>query len=148
MSGLLQARALPDGSFEYGENRDAIDRLRNGDATLGWSGDEHLSLVINLTTQRWEVWYACTDGVDRMVMHKPMRAGEGIPIVGLIRAIVAADTRHIDVVGEVEAANVKREVAKAAAFREQTGEAGEKLAHALAKDLDIPAPDGKLYPLT
>lgn len=144
---LVQARELPDGSYEIVDDRNAIDRLRKGDATLGWAGDEHLSLIVNTVLRRWEVWELCSDGVNRRAMHCPMKPGAGIPIVSLIRAIVAHDTRHVDVVSEVEAAEAKRRAALAARFREQTGEAGDKLAHALAKDLDIPAADGKVFPL-
>lgn len=145
--GLVQARELPDGSYEIVDDAPAIGRLRKGDATLGWAGDEHLSLVVNTVEHRWEVWELCSDGVNRLAMHCPVKRGQGVPIVTLIRQIVKHDTRHVDVVGEVEAADVKRRAAADARFREQTGEAGDKLAHALAKDLDIPAPSGKVFPL-
>lgn len=145
--GLVAARALPDGSFEVTDQRDAIDRLRNGDATLGWSGDPNLGLVLNTVEQRWEVWYHCADGVDRLAMHRPHEPGQGLPIVSLIRAIVKHDTRHIDVVGEAEAANVKLAADRQARFRERTGDAGDRLAFALGRDLDMPAQDGRVYPL-
>lgn len=145
--GLVQARELPDGSYEIVDDGPATDRLRKGDATLGWAGDEHLSLVVNTVEHRWEVWELCSDGVNRRAMHCPMKPGAGLPITSLIRAIVRHDTRHVDVVGEAEAADVKRRAVLDARFREQTGEAGDKLAHALAKDLDIPAADGKVFPL-
>lgn len=144
--GLVQARELPDGSYEIVDDRDAIDRLRKGDATLGWAGDENMSFICNTTLNRWEVWYRGSDGVNRQCMHCPVKPGAGLPIVSLIRAIVAHDTRHIDVVGEVEAADVKRKAALDARFLEQTGEAGDKLAHALGRDLDIPAQDGRIFP--
>lgn len=143
--GLLAARALPDGSYEFTDSRDATDRLRNGDPTLGWSGDPDLSLVLNVKAQEWEVWRVGATGRE---MHCPVKPGAGVPIQSLIREIVKHDTRHVDVLRLVEDTNAQVDRDRDAAFREKTGEAGYKLAHALSKDLGLPAPDGKVFPLS
>lgn len=145
---LIEARALPDGTFEYHDAPGTIDRLRLGDATLGWAGDENLSLCVDSKRNEWVVYYRGPDGINRPCMRKPRRQGEGVPTTALIREIVAHDTRHIDVVAQVDKLDLARERRKQAEFREKTGEYGDKLAHALGRDLDIPAQDGRYYPLS
>lgn len=145
---LLEARELPDGTFEYLDSPGTVDRLRLGDATLGWAGDENLSLALNTKTDEWVVYYRGSDGANRPCMRRKHKPGEGVPTTALIREIVKHDTHHIDVVAQVDRAELAREKRLNDAFREQSGESADKLAHALGRDLDIPAQDGRVYPLS
>lgn len=143
-AGLVVPSKLPDGRVEWHEHRDLSDRLTRGDATLGWGGDPEMHLVCNVKAQRWEVWRVCEDGVDRMMLH---RDGLGAPGLDLIRALVAGDTRHIDVIGDLVRDNDRMEADRRAAERDRMSESADKLAHALARDLDLAAPAGKVYGL-
>lgn len=145
MSDLLVPTRLPDGSFEYHENRDIADRLVNGDSTLGWAGMPGLSLVCNTVLRQWEVWGPCADGVTRRLMTRP---GMRLPGIELIKALVAGDSRHVDVIGDVLRADDARDRQVLADGEDRQAETADKLAHALAKDLSLPAPSGKLYPLS
>lgn len=147
MSDLLLPRELPDGSIVYTDDVDsqAIGyRLRNGDATLGWPGDPALALVRNTVKDRWEVWRHHEDGSKSIVGH---RAGTRLPGNELILSIRDHDTRLVDVLAGVERQNDELERRREQRFREQTGEAGDKLAWALGRDLDEPAQDGRVFPL-
>lgn len=147
MTDLLLPRELPDGSvvFADAEDSQAIGyRLRNGDATLGWPGDPALSLVRNTTKDRWEVWRTHEDGTKSIVGH---RAGTRLPGNELILSIRDHDTRLVDVLGGIERQNDELAAKRDARFREKTGDAGDKLAWALGRDLGEPAQDGKMFPL-
>lgn len=140
-AGLVVPSKLPDGRVEWHEHRDLSDRLTHGDATLGWGGDPEMRLVCNMKAQRWEVW---RNGCDEPLMW---RDGTGAPGLDLIRELVAHDTRHIDVIGNVLRDNDRMEADRRAAQRDQMSESADKLAHALARDLDLAAPAGKVYGL-
>lgn len=145
---LLEARALPDGTFEYLDATGTVDRLQQGDATLGWAGDENLSLCVDTKADEWVVYYRGPDGVNRPCMRRKHIPGEGVPTTSLIRAIVAHDTRHIDVVAQVDKADLAAAKVRDDRFHDRTGDAADKLAFALGRDLDIPAQDGRVYPLS
>jgi hypothetical protein len=147
MTGLILPRHLPDGSISYEEARPDIgERIRDGDATLGWLGDPLLTLVCTPTFEsggvpRWEVWRKHPEGEPSLVASKvgTLEADQ------LIRMLAAHDTRTHDVVGELLARNDARTEASKAAFREGNEERADKLAWALGRDLGIPAQDGRPY---
>lgn len=123
-----------------------IDRLlRDGDPTVGWTGDDTLSLWHNTILDRWELWRrGDLDAEATLVCTAP---GHRMPGKELLRALAEHDTRHVDVVARVEAANAAHAKAEHDKLMEHAGALGDKLAWALAKDLDEPAPSGKLYSL-
>lgn len=141
--GLIGARALPDGSFEAvataGDVADCSQKLR--------AYDERLSLVRNVLEKRWEVWRLCEDGESRRVGQlKQDRVPNGDR---LLADLMAHDTRcGYDPVAETLAHNNKIDKAIRDRHDDELGEAGDKLAFALGRDLDEPAQDGRLYPLS
>lgn len=143
MSRLQIARVLADGRIAI-EAPDLTHRLHYGDATLGWGGDERMLVFHNEHAHRREVWRDCEDGEIRLVMVQDGDRGDD---AALIRAIVDHDTRHIDVAARVVAENERLRRERDAAFSDRVRGEGDRLAHALAKDLDMAAPDGKVYPL-
>jgi hypothetical protein len=148
---LLLARQLPNGAFEWRENVDINRRLREGDATLGWTGDESLSLVMNLawtdpadgvTKGRVEVWQRLSDTEQRILIW---RRGTRVAGDELIRELVAHDTRYHDVGAEVLAHNAAVEKQRDDEFGEFVEDNADRLAWALGKDLGEPAQDGRPY---
>lgn len=147
MNGLILPRHLPDGSISYEEARPDIgQRIRDGDATLGWLGDPLLMLVCTPNFEgggvpRWEVWRKHPEGEPSLVASKvgTLEADQ------LIRILAAHDTRVHDVVAEVAARNGTRTEASKREFRAGNEERADKLAWALGRDLGIPAQDGRPY---
>lgn len=139
---ILSPRQLPDGRVEWVENQDVGRWLRDGYSPYGWEGDPRLSLVRNIPAGRWEVWRANEDGTQTSVWH---RVGDEYPGLEVISDLQSTDSRRIDALVAVEAHNAKIEADRDAKIRENLGDGPDRLAWALAKDLDLPAPDGKLY---
>lgn len=139
---LVTARDVGDGRYILDhQQRDFMDRLRNGDATVGWTGDERLSLVANVEQQQMEIWRAHPDGTRQRVCK---RAGLHMPGPDLLRKLAAIDTRHVDVVAEVEAHNAKFERDRASDAADHTAEVADRLHYALTKAIGEPAADGRI----
>jgi hypothetical protein len=140
---LIAPRVLPDGAYVWDEQYDDEIgvRLRDGDATLGWEGDERLSLVCNVKERRWEVWRHCEDGTDRRIMW---RDGLRKPGPEVLRHLAWIDTHHHDVLGRVEDTNARLVRERRAQLSDFLDDAGDRLHHAFVKDLGIPAADGRV----
>lgn len=109
-----------------------IDRLHNGDATLGWEGDPRLALAFNKETQRWELWRLEVDNKYRICARS--QAGHAFP-PSLIPALVAQDGRRgHDALGAVVKHNEQVEKDEMSALAEAMGPAHERLFWALRKD--------------
>lgn len=140
-----------DGSTTWeNEQPDIGQRIREGDATLGWLGDPLLELrahphyidADNVDRgTRWEVWRHHEDGEPTLVASKFGKLnGEQ-----LIRNLAAHDTRTHDIATELIAARDARlEALKRDAADENAGIA-DKLAWALGKDLGAPAQSGRVF---
>lgn len=48
-----------------------IDRIQNGDATCGWTGDPSLFVMYNQENHHYEIWQHCNDGLDRICFSFP-----------------------------------------------------------------------------
>src|SRR5437660_1245652 len=72
------------------EVQDLMDRLHNGDPTLGWEGDGRLALY-RAPGRRWELWRLENDGEYRLIM----RSKPGLHLDNrLIMHLVAHDSRR------------------------------------------------------
>ena len=142
---LLRPRELPDGRVSM-EGEAEIDRLlREGDPTCGWHGDATLSLWYNAINHKWEVWRrGDLDGTATFVCSA---TGDKLPGKSLLRALAAHDTRHHDVVAELDKHNAMVARQQEADFHAKIDDLSDKLAWALGKDLGEPAQDGRLYSL-
>lgn len=140
--GLIGARALPDGRFEAvatgGDIADCVAKLR--------AYDPALSLVRNVVEGAWEVHRVCEDGETRRVGRlKAERVPNGDR---LLADLFAHDTRKgYDPIADLDRHNAAVDKAHTDSVDDQMGEAGDRLAHALGRDLDEPAQSGRVYPL-
>lgn len=151
---LVGARALPDGSFSFEEQRPELGaRIRDGDPNIGWLGDDRLTLVLNLkwpdddplhrNLPRWEVWRAHEQGEPTLVAHL---TGQRIDGDQLLRQLAAHDSRTHDMAAElIDARDHQREQALRDARERDAGYA-DKLAWAVGRDLGAPAQSGRVYP--
>lgn len=143
---LAVPRHVGDGRVVFADHEaDIADRVRNGDPTLGWEGDPDLKLVRNMVEGRWELWRTNpATGGDTLVA---VRAGVRFPGNDLIVALIAADSRRHDRAAQIEAAQAAEAVRAENDWRDRNEALADKFAHALGKDLDLPAPDGRVYAL-
>lgn len=143
MTYLIAPRELGDGRVVWEDYYDVSARLRDGDPTCGWEGDERLSLVLNVLADRWEVWRRHEDGTSSLVCH---RAGTSKPGPELIRRLAEHDTRKVDVLARVEAENAERERDRERESHAQHEEMADRLYYGLTKDLSahMPAADGRV----
>lgn len=139
---LIAPRAMPDGRVEWAEAGGDVGQVV---ADLR-AYDPRLSLVRNFELGQWEVWRQNEDEVARRICSRP---GDHVPNgPGLIRFLAEHDTRRgYDPVSAVAAENAAVDRAKADRFDEISEDKADRLAHALAKDLDEPMPDGKMIRL-
>jgi hypothetical protein len=148
MTRILAARALPDGRYEYAETSRIIDKLRDGDPTLGWEGDPTLSLVLNTQEGVWELWRQNAERHDAPPVKIATCPNKGMmPGDELIRAVMSWDSRRHNRYQQIENENASLMKRRNDEFHEDMQAAGEKLHWALSKDLGMPAVDKKLYTL-
>ena len=130
------AAQVPSGAYMLAGGTamdDLLDRLHNGDATLGWEGDPRLCLAFNRETDRWEMWRFEHDSQYRLVGVS--KTGCGFP-PDTIQNLVSKDGRRgYDVVKDVERHNQMTTALADSKFGQATSAGAEKLAWALQKDL-------------
>lgn len=146
---LVAARFTPDGTIALDhEQRDVSARIRDGDPTLDWLGDDRLSLHVTPNFEgsgvpRFEVWRDHEGTAPTLVMHRVCQSlGTGD---GLIRQLAAHDTRVHDMTAEILGARDAREAAERARFAEFAEGTADKIAFALGRDLSAPAQSGRVY---
>lgn len=159
MSELVAPRYLPDGTVSWeGQRPDLAQRIRDGDGQVGWLGDESLSLMLNTAyktdpdnpkpgTPRWEVWRRHDVDPPSMVCSMVTWRINEAQVVKLLTRLAASDSRTHDIASEHLAARDAKEALAKANLREQAEGHGDRLAHALGKDLGAPMPDGKIIRL-
>ncbi len=110
---------------------DILDRLHNGDPTLGWEGDPNLQLYVN-KQGRWELLRL----EDDAEWHTVAIAAPGqVPDRGLIKRLVEHDKRRgFNLSQHLETHNSKVAADFEKAATEQNEEISKKLAHAYRKD--------------
>lgn len=152
--GLTLPQYEPDGSVSWeAEAPGVADRIREGDPTLGWLGDDRLELRLNIEharthftkLPRWEVWRVHEQGEPSMVISCIAQRIDGNQ---LIRQLALHDSRTHDIAKEIFD---ERDKAKARAeqdFRDENEEKADKFAWALGRDLSSPAQDGRMFPLS
>jgi hypothetical protein len=145
---LIAAREQPDGTFSLEEQRPELGkRIRDGDPTLGWFGDDRLSLHGARDDDggvRFEVWRRHDDGTSTVVASKRGTIGTGD---SLIRLLAAHDTRGRDLAAETIALRDRVKAAQRNDFMDEVEGKADKLAWALGKDLGTPAQSGKMFRL-
>jgi hypothetical protein len=109
-----------------------LDRLQNGDSTIGWEGDPRLALY-RTQDRRWEIWRQEHDGEPRLVC----RSRPGLALDNrLIMRLMEHDTRRgFRIKEHVDKVNAKVDADKAAALQPQKEAAADKLMWALRKDV-------------
>ncbi|MGE4426039.1 MAG: hypothetical protein AB7G37_06285 [Solirubrobacteraceae bacterium] len=117
---------------------DIARRLRDGDATIGWLGDDTLSLKLAVPVDWrgepegdpvYEVWGVDSAGVDYMVLRWP-RAD-----ASMLRKLIEGDSRVADPVARVMAHNQALDRDRARRDQDAREERHDKLHHALLKDI-------------
>lgn len=124
---------LPNGMSLMVDN-DFYDRLHNGDASVGWTGDERLAVYHE--NGRIEIWRHCEDGEPRLIVRS--RPGMDRLDSGVLRFLAEHDTqsrRAYDARADMDLVNaaIRKELDRKQA--EQTEEAHERLYHGLKKDI-------------
>ena len=85
---------VPSGAYILADGtamNDLVDRLQNGQASVGWEGDPRLCIAYNRQTTQWELWRAESDGQYRMVMRS--KPGMSFPM-NLIEHLMQHDNRR------------------------------------------------------
>ena len=119
------------------EVQDIVDRLHNGDATLGWEGDPRLALYLVNTPegQTWELSRLEADGEYRTVCRS--RPNLSLDL-SLIRHLVAHDLRkkqEQDILDLVDAENKKIQEKAQSASEDRLIEGLDRAVHGLVKDV-------------
>lgn len=111
---------------------EVADKIRFGDPSKGWEGDDRLMLAWNGKEQRIELWRLEHDEQYRMVLRG--RPGKRVVDMGLIDFLVQHDVRRgFDVKVSMDAHNAK--VERDDPSHDKVRAATEKLAWAIKKDL-------------
>lgn len=132
---LIPEGQLPDGSIQWTEKgstaEHVVERLR--------AYDPRCSLVLNFKVGEWEVWRMCEDQRPRRLAR--LDNGGKVPNADqLIAQLAAFDTRRgYDPIADADADERALERAQAHALEEAVGDGHDRLHHALAHDLDLPA---------
>lgn len=111
--------------------QELVDKLHNGDPTLGWAGDERLALYVT-EDKRWELWRLGEDNH----MYRVCRSRPGLALDNrLIMHLVAHDSRRAAAVGveDVIKHNTALEDQRTAEAVEALFEPMDKMRHALVK---------------
>lgn len=131
---LEHPETLPDGRhlIVSAEVQEVVARLRDGEPTVGWEGDPRLALYRAEGADHWELWRMEADGQYRPII----RSKPGVSLMGLIRWLVAHDTRRgHDPAAEVNAHNVARQSGLDERARSKMIDALDRVAFAIQKDL-------------
>lgn len=125
-------RILPDGSTLL-QDHDFLDRLKAGDATVGWLGDDRLGVYIE--DNRLAIKRLCEDGEIRTIC----RSKPGVRYLNseTLRYLARHDSRgegH-DVVQRVIADYDKRQKEQHTALKELCDETADRMEFALMKDI-------------
>ena len=106
------------------------DKLRFGDPTRGWEGDERLALCFNDEASQWEVWR-----LDHNTYHLVAVRSVDQPLdERLIDHLVARDARRgFNLVQHIESHNDAIDAAKAKANDELLAASAERLRYEVRK---------------
>lgn len=102
---------------------DLANKLRYGDPTRGWEGDERLAFCFNKETEDWEVWR-----LDHNQYHLVARRSARLPLdERLIDMLVTRDTRRRDPLADLYKHNEKIDAVKHQQSVDTMVEAGERV---------------------
>ncbi len=142
---LNEVRNLKLGSYWYKaeftpEVTGMKDRLHNGDGTVGWLGDDTLSLHLAIEGDRhgrplpngqqiWQVWGRSADGREYVCLNWP------VCDASLLRALAERDVRTRNMVQAIEEANRAVERENERKRKDQFDALADKAQWALRKDV-------------
>lgn len=130
---LLLPTFLPGGESLL-QDHDFVKRLHEGDASIGWLGDERLGVYF--ADDRIELWRHCEDGEMRLILRS--RAGHRTLNTDTLRVLAAHDSRRrggFDAVAETNRHNDALRARADDRHADQTGEFADRLHFALRKDM-------------
>lgn len=105
------------------------DRIKNGDATMGWRGDPSMGIFVDKKSGRFEVW-----GIDRGG-NGYLAASHHVLDQTLLRKLADGDPRHHDVVQGVLDHNARLEAAREARNADLKAELADKVQWAIRRDV-------------
>lgn len=113
-----------------------FDSIKDGDAVLGWGGDQRLQLYLNQKFGSWELWRLEGNGEYQLTWAWDARMCPAIDITPTaIQWLIEHDqTRGYDVVKDVVGTYDLRELEKQKAKDEFLDEASDAVAWGLKKD--------------
>ena len=133
-------RSPPDGS---GNTRSLqrvddplADRIRTGDPTLGWEGDDRCQLYVDVVAWRWELWRWENNGALEFVQGWPCERFRAADIVAAAIVWLRAhdSQRGHNALEVVERTNAQVNKAVADTNRERVGDAKDRVVHGLRQD--------------
>lgn len=131
---LVLPSVLPGGETLL-QDHDFVTRLHEGDASIGWLGDERLGVY--LADDRIEIWRHCEDGEPRLILRS--RPGHRMLNTDTLRVLAAHDSRRrggFDAVAEVNRHNAAVEQDRERRHDDSAGDLADRLHFALRRDLD------------
>lgn len=109
------------------------ERVRRGDPTVGWRGDQTMDVILNTAAEKVEVW-----GFDR-AGNRYIAASESVHHPGwrhrLLERLRDGDWQRPGRFDEIQRANDRATAARQAQVDDRLDEAGEKLHWALRRDV-------------
>lgn len=108
-----------------------------GDGLLGWQGDPRLAIYFNRTYLRWELWRLEHDNVYRIQTSWPLAEVRGGEIVGkcILYCLECDRQRGYDLLKAMAAIDARGEQNRAYEHAQAVGEAQDRIAWGLRKDL-------------
>lgn len=76
-------------------------RIKEGDPTCLWPGDPRMFLMFNPQKQKYQVWRACEDGVERIICSWLPNQMDS----RLLRHLASIDSQTRDVLGNIDRHN-------------------------------------------
>lgn len=111
------------------EVRQLPRRVKDGDATLGWEGDDRLRVFVNERTAEFEAWAPLEDRSDFYL------AARSSTPEGLVRQLARNDNRRHDRLSEIVKANERAAASAKRDYDDAFDDAADKLQFALRRDL-------------
>lgn len=113
-----------------------VARLRDGDATFGWVGDNRLALYLDVQAGRWELWRLEHDNVLRQVKGwaVDLFGAQDIVPAAIVWLVQHDQRRGFDPHLFVVERNEKVRAEKRRADDEAMSEAADRLVHGLKRD--------------
>lgn len=112
-------------------SRDIQRQIKEGSPTFNWAGDERLYVTPRDGAEGFAIGRLNEDDTKSLVCvsEAPHKLDEGILIW-----LAEHDTRHVDVLGRIEANNARIKKEADTQMKERVAEAYDRVVHGLVKD--------------